>query len=155
MKIYITSQHEQTLSLWRRTLPNDPEIEFALNSDGAIQADVLVMSGVWAFDRYGGKPDHTAAQVRENVRGDGLPDWIIVPPFRPTIERDGIIEIRADFKNVSPSYYAIFESLKTARHSFGDSCTVILDLLMLGMDDWNDTSTPTSVGRAIQDFRES
>ncbi|MFE7526647.1 hypothetical protein ACFU7Y_13070 [Kitasatospora sp. NPDC057542] len=152
MKIYVTSRQQSTLELWSRLLPVSIDIEFVNKADRSVQADALVMSGVWAFDRYGGSPKREAAQVLSNTRGDGLPEWIIVPPFRPVVQRGSKFVIRDDFEHVSPAYYAVLESLRMARSSFGDSASVALDLPMLGMDDPCDESTPASAARAIEEF---
>ncbi|MFE2374173.1 hypothetical protein [Streptomyces sp. NPDC059398] len=152
MKIYVTSLQQPTLDLWSRLLPATTAIEFANQSSRSLRADVLVMSGVWAFDRYGGRPNREAAQALPNSKGDGLPEWIVVPPFRPIVERDGEFSIREDFEQISPAYYAVLQSLRAVRDEFGDSASVVLDLPMLGMDDPHDESTPASVARAIEVF---
>lgn len=152
MKIYVSSLRQSTLDLWSRLLPPSKTIEFANRSSRSLGAGVLVMSGVWAFDRYGGSPDREAAQVLPNSRDDGMPEWIVVPPFRPVVERDGGVSIRDDFKQVSLAYYAVLQSLRVVRDEFGESVTVALDLPLLGMDDPGDESTPVSVARAIEAF---
>ncbi|MDQ2587991.1 hypothetical protein [Saccharothrix yanglingensis] len=152
MKICVTSSRQSTLDLWSRLLPASTAIRFVNGSSRSVRADVLVMSGVWAFDRYGGRPDREAAQILPNTRGDGLPEWIVVPPFRPVVERDGEFVTREDFAEVSPAYYAVLRSLQAVGEEFGDSVTVVLDLSLLGMDEPNDESTPASVARAIEEF---
>lgn len=152
MKIYVTSRQQSTLDLWSRLLPASTLIEFVNEGDRMVQADALAMSGVWAFDRYGGSPNRESAQILSNARGDGLPEWIVVPPFRPVVERDGSFVIRDDWEEVSPAYYAVLESLRAVKNEFGDSSSVALDLPMLGMDDPCDESTPVSVARAIEAF---
>ncbi|MFF1561720.1 hypothetical protein [Streptomyces sp. NPDC058279] len=152
MKIYVTSLQQSTLDLWSRLLPTSLGIEFVNERIRTVQADALVMSGVWAFDRYGGRPDREVAQVLSNSKDDGLPEWIIVPPFRPVVEWEGQISIRDDFRHVSPAYHAVLESLRAVRNEFGDSAIVVLDLPLLGMDDPRDEATPTSVAQAIEVF---
>ncbi|WP_427920754.1 hypothetical protein [Streptomyces sp. cg40] len=148
----MTSLQQSTLNLWSRLLPESTAIEFANRSSRSVQTDVLAMSGVWAFDRYGGKPNREAAQILPNSRGDGLPEWIVVPPFRPIVERGGEFSIREDFEQISPAYHAVLQSLRAVRTEFGDSASVALDLPMLGMDDPHDESTPASVAQAIEIF---
>ncbi|MCQ0022700.1 hypothetical protein M4914_06855 [Streptomyces somaliensis DSM 40738] len=152
MKIYVTSLQQSTLDLWSRLLPESTAIELVNQNSRSVRADVLVMSGVWAFDRYGGRPNRETAQILSNSNGDGLPDWIAVPPFRPIVEQDGGFSVREDFRQVSPAYYAVLQSLRAVRNEFGDSVSVILDLTMLGMDDPRDESTPASVARAVEVF---
>lgn len=153
MKIYVTSRQQATLDLWSRLLPASLGIEFVNDSDRKVQADAIVMSGIWAFDRYGGSPNREVAQVLSNMRDDGLPQWIVIPPFRPVIKRSsGEFDIRDDFVDVSPAYFGILESLRVARCEFGDGCIIELNLPLLGMDDPHDSSTPSSVSDAIQAF---
>jgi hypothetical protein len=152
MKIYVTSRQQSTLDLWASLLPASKEVEFVNGDDRKVHADALVMSGVWAFDRYGGRPSRESAQILSNTRGDGLPEWIVIPPFRPVIERDGSFVVREDFEEVSPAYFAVLESLRAFKNEFGDCSSVALDLAMLGMDDPGDESTPASVARAIEAF---
>ncbi|MCG8924056.1 hypothetical protein [Lentzea sp. CC55] len=153
MKIYVTSRQSSTLDLWARLLRSDSaEIEFVDESRRTVQADVIVMSGVWAFDRYGGRPDREKAQILPNLRGDGLPSWIVVPPFRPVVESNGEIIVREDFEQVSPAYHAVLQSLRAIRDKFGCSAELVLSLPLLGMDDPQDESTPASVMQAVQAF---
>lgn len=152
MKIYVTSHQQVTLDLWARLLPQAAAIEYVNGNIDPAQVDALTISGIWAFDRYGGKPNRQVAQIIPNNNGDGLPEWIIIPPFRPITERSGEISVRDDFKHVSPTYHAVLESLLAARERFGDSASVALDLPMLGMDNPHDESTAASAARAIENF---
>ncbi|WP_327074588.1 hypothetical protein OG196_33320 [Kitasatospora purpeofusca] len=152
MKIYVTSRQQATLDLWSLFLPVSIAIEFVNEVERVVRADVLAMSGIWAFDRYGGSPNREVAQVLSNERGDGLSDWIVVPPFRPIVECDGEISIREDFKDVSPAYHAVLGILRAVRSEFGNSASITFDLPMLGMDDSRDESTPASVARAMEEF---
>ncbi|WP_155989064.1 hypothetical protein [Nocardiopsis sp. CNT312] len=138
--------------MWSRLLSKMPSVEFIDGSTGSIHADVFVMSGVWAFDRYGGSPKREEAQILPNARDDGLPDWIIVPPFLPVVEVNGEVQAGEEFKGVSPAYHAVINSLRAVRREFGVSVGVELHLPLLGMDDPSDESTPASVTRAIDDF---
>ena len=63
--------------------------------------------------------------------------------------RDGEARIREDYENVSPTYFAFLESLRTANREIGDSCRIAFDLPLLGMDQALDESTPRSAARAI------
>lgn len=154
MKLYITSRSRPTLDLWSSTLPRprDVELEFVDENEWSVQTDALVMSGVWAFDRYGGRPEREVAQLLLNTREDGLPQWIVVPPFLPVVERNGKFVVREDFASISPAYHAILESLRCIRREFGDAVSVELNLPLLGMDDSDDRSTAESAGRAISQF---
>lgn len=155
MKIYVTSHQQATLDLWAGLLPEAAPIEYVNGNIDPAQVDALTISGVWAFDRYGGKPNREAAQIVYNNCGDGLPGWIIIPPFRPITERSGEISVREDFEHVSPTYHAVFASLLAAREKFGDCASVALDLPMLGMDNPHDESTAVSAARAIENFLDT
>jgi hypothetical protein len=150
VKLYVTSQSQETLDLWSRILPAAGAIEFVRTTDHRVEADAVVMSGAWAFDRYGGRPNREHAQVLQNNKGDGLPERVIVPPFRPVVERDGEFKIREDYEDVSPTYFAFLESLRAASRELGESCRIAFDLPMLGMDRPMDESTPRSAARAIE-----
>ncbi|WP_255953524.1 hypothetical protein [Streptomyces odontomachi] len=152
MKIYVTSHQQATLDLWAGLLPEAAAIEYVSGNIDPAQVDALAISGIWAFDRYGGKPSREAAQIVSNKNGDGLPGWIIIPPFRPVTEQSGEISIRKDFKHISPTYHAVLESLRAARERFGESASVALDLPMLGMDNPRDEATAVSASRAIETF---
>jgi hypothetical protein len=128
------------------------QVKVVASEGEAADADVAIMSGMWAFDRYGGRPNQETAQIRQNTSGDGFPDWIVIPPFRPMVVRDGKAEVREDFKPVSPAYFAVMESLRLTGEELGDSPSILLLLPLMGMDDPSDESTPISVAQAIDDF---
>lgn len=150
MKLYVTSQNQDTLDLWSRTLPATEAIEFVRTPDCRVEVDAVVMSGIWAFDRYGGRPNRERAQVLQNNSDDGLPGKVIVPPFRPVVDRDGELKVREDYESISPAYFAFLEALRAASRELGDSCRIAFDLPMLGMDRPMDESTPRSAARAIE-----
>ena len=155
MKIYVASRNQETLDLWARLLPPSQCIEFVNYVERALRADAIIISGEWAFDRYGGSPDREVARIRPNMRNDGLPDWIVIPPYRPLAEvGDGTFKVRDDFRDVSPAYFGILQALRAIHANFGDVCSVILDLPLLGMDDSRDESTPRSAASAIGEFSE-
>lgn len=150
MKLIVTSQNQEILDLWRENLAEVGPVEFGTTPAQWRDVDAVVISGMWAFDRYGGRPSRENAQVLQNDRGDGLPRRVIVPPFLPVVIRDGEARIREDYENVSPAYFAFLESLRTANREFGESSRIVFDLPLLGMDKALDESTPRSAARAIK-----
>jgi len=150
VKLIVTSQNQETLDLWREVMVEVGPVEFGANPVGVAGLDAVVISGKWAFDRYGGRPNREHAQVLNNERGDGLPRRIIVPPFLPVVIRDGEVRIREDYENISPTYFAFLESLLAASSEFDESCRVAFDLPLLGMDQPSDEITPRSAARAIR-----
>lgn len=151
MKICATTQNRRTAELWAELLR--PRSTLAVMESRAVDvaADVVVMAGAWAFERYGGRPTHDHAQIVPNERGDGFPLWVAIPPYRPFVRSGGEIKVREDFASVSPAYFAIFNSIRAIRREFGDEVEVVLDLPLLGMDDPDDEVTPISVADAIEE----
>jgi hypothetical protein len=150
VKLYVISRNQQTIDLWRAILSEVGSIQFSSDPPAWADIDAIVMSGKWAFDRYGGRPSRESAQVLQNDRDDGLPRQVIVPPFRPVVIREGEARIREDYENVSPTYFAFLESLLAASREFDQSCRIAFYLPMLGMDQPSDESTPRSAARAIK-----
>lgn len=109
------------------------------------------MAGAWAFEWYGGRPTRDHAQVVANETGDGLPLWVVIPPYRPFVRLGGEIKVREDFASVSPAYFAIVESLRAIKREFGNEVVVVLCLPLLGMDDPDDGITPISVAQAVEE----
>jgi len=150
VKLDVISRNQETIELWSAIFSEVGPIQFSSAPPVWLDIDAVVMSGKWAFDRYGGKPNRESAQVLQNDRGDGLPRRVIVPPYRPVVIRDGEARIREDYENVSPTYFAFLESLLAASREFGEPSRIAFYLPMLGMDQPSDESTPRSAARAIK-----
>jgi hypothetical protein len=155
MHILITSKRAETIRTWRETFPPCNEIDFIESYPRSLQADAICMSGIYALERYGGSPRNDVAQILDNLRNDGLPPLVIVPPSRP-LQRTvaGTLEVVPEFSTESPAYYATsraFEAIErwNSRNSSPQIEKVIFDLPLLGMDDPADGSTPRSVLRAM------
>ncbi|WP_146022163.1 hypothetical protein [Streptomyces sp. CB02959] len=160
MNIIITSDNESTLALWRARLSPFPQVQFTKERSADIEADAVAISGIYAFERYGGRPNSAIAQVITNTTGDGLPGLIIIPPSLPMVlGREKKPVVHPDYKQTSPAYYAISHTLQAidALNSQGGRTvtTVIFSLPLLGMNSPHDESTPTSVGRAIEEYGHS
>ncbi|MFG3207421.1 hypothetical protein [Streptomyces sp. NPDC048192] len=115
------------------------------------------MSSIYALERYGGSPRHDVAQILDNLRNDGIPPLIVVPPSLP-LQRTpaGTLEVISEFRNESPAYYGISRAFQAVnrwneRLSARRINTLVFDLPLLGMDDPDDRSTPESVRKAIAD----
>lgn len=152
MRIYFASRNSDTLALWARVIGRLKDVDYIDCADVTAHMDSVVMSGVWAFDRYGGRPDRTRAQIVINERDGNLPGIVIIPPFRPLSEQQGVSSVREDFKSVSPAYYAASKALEAAQEELGSDVVVVFHLPLLGMDDPLDESTPHSVSRAVEAF---
>ncbi|MFB8382198.1 hypothetical protein [Streptomyces rubiginosohelvolus] len=157
MKFLITTLREPTLAVWQSVLPEDDHVEYRLASARAVDADALCIAGIYAFERYGGAPRNDVAQILDNLRNDGLPSLIIVPPSLPMVrEADGTVTVHPDFEEVSPAYHAMARTgeaiLRWNERDSGKSIhTVVVDLPLLGMDAPDDRKTPCSARRAIHD----
>ncbi|MGW8556876.1 hypothetical protein [Streptomyces tubercidicus] len=156
MNIIIASDNDSTLTLWRTHLSSIADISFTKDRPAQIEADAVVISGIYAFERYGGRPNTTAAQTITNMTGDGLPGVVIIPPSLPVIlnsEKRPVVH--PDYTEISPACYAISHTLKVidALNAEGEQAIrrVILPLPLLGMNSPRDASTPSSVRRAIEE----
>lgn len=49
------------------------DVEVIESSATLVEADIIVMAGIWAFERYGGRPSHNQAQILPNERGMDFP----------------------------------------------------------------------------------
>ncbi|MGW7572961.1 hypothetical protein [Streptomyces sp. NPDC054765] len=157
LNIIITSDNDSTLALWEAHLSPLPEVSFTKERAAYIEADAVVISGVYAFERYGGRPNTTAAQIVTNVTGDGLPGVVIIPPSVPVIlDSEKRPVVHPDYTEVSPAYYAISHTLKVidALNAEGEQVVrrVVFSLSLLGMNNPRDASTPSSVRRAIEEY---
>ncbi|MEU5640174.1 hypothetical protein [Streptomyces milbemycinicus] len=151
MKIYIATTSPRTSGSWMNVFRTRDDVEVIESSATSVEADIIVMAGVWAFERYGGRPSRDQAQILPNERGDGFPLWVVIPPHLPVTRKVDEITVREDFAAVSPAYFAIVRSLEAIRREFGNEVVVLLALPLLGMDDPHDEATPVSVARAIDE----
>jgi hypothetical protein len=158
MKIIITSRNAETIETWQRVIPVDPAVSFetALRAEGTV--DAVLMAGVFAHQRYGGRPGAREAQIIDNRREDGWPPLVIVPPTRPIVtDGEGGTRIDPEFQGIKPTYYAashVFAAVArwNARHTHAIA-TVEVNLPLLDMDTPSDKSSPRSFAEALLDHR--
>jgi hypothetical protein len=156
MKITIASDQEAVVAVWRQELASVPGVSFSADPQTAFPADAVVLSGIFAFDRYGGRPRNDAAQILVNRHDDGFPGLVVVPPSLPAVfDEAGRPVIREDFADVSPAYHAVSHTMSALREwNRRDERhveTVVFHLPMMGMNDPADHRTPASVRRALRD----
>ncbi|MEU5613369.1 hypothetical protein AB0H03_32445 [Streptomyces sparsogenes] len=151
MKIYMAANDSQTVESWTNVFRARDGVDVVEARAASVEADIVVMAGVWAFERYDGRPTRDEAQILPNETGDGMPSWVVIPPYRPFVRKGSEIAVREDFAEVSPAYFAIVQSLRVIRREFGNDVVVLLNLPLLGMDDPHDEQTPLSVATAIDE----
>ncbi len=157
MKIYIASRDRGTLSLWESVIGTHGTLQYTTAVPPGLDVDAVVMSGMFAFDRYGGRPNRHEAQIIGNSRDDGFPRYVVIPPYRP-LEKgaDGTYRVPPRFAEITPSYYAVSCTLRDvelwnemSRGTPEEIKSMVLDLALLEMDNPHDESTPKSVAKAI------
>ncbi|WP_062217307.1 hypothetical protein [Streptomyces sp. NBRC 109706] len=112
MQIVITSRKAATLDTWRRARVAGPEVTFHLGWRSAMPVDAMVVAGVHAFPRLGGRPRWDRAQIIENTHYDAWPKFLVVPPTRPMVlGEDGVARIHPDFRRITPASYAASEAI--------------------------------------------
>jgi hypothetical protein len=158
MEFVVVTENLETLAVWQEELGGIDQVDFRVGTPTGFAADAAVMSGIYAFGRYGGRPRTDAAQIRENVRGDGFPGLVVIPPSRPAMfDEEGRPVVRPEFRDTSPAYFAMSHVLRSVdawdRDHDRRLHSVLLPLPLLGMDDPGDRSTPRSVRRALADHR--
>lgn len=157
MEFIITSDSEQTLDAWRRSLGSGLSVELWQSHPRDVPADAVAVSGMFAFERYGGRPKAGESSILRNNRNDGYPGLVVVPASRPaTIGPDGRLVVRPEYAEVSPAYFGISRAMAALRewNDAGQEPRVeilLMPLALLGMDDPKDTATPGSVGRALRE----
>jgi hypothetical protein len=157
MDFIITSDSEQVLDTWRRGLGPGLSVELWQSHPRDVPADAVAVSGVFAFERYGGRPAAGEARILRNHRDDGYPALVVVPASRPAaIGPDGRPVVRPEYAGISPAYFGMSRALAALRewNRAGQEPRVdilLMPLALLGMDDPEDTGTPASVGRALRE----
>lgn len=147
--------NQETLDAWQLLIPPGSTIEYRRGNPRSVSCDAVCMSGIYAFERYGGRPQSDRGQILDNLRNDGLPPLIVVPPSRP-LQRaaDGGMEVVPQFRSTSPAKYSMTHAVEAVKrwneraHSVRIE-TLDVDLPLLGMDDPSDASTSRSVRDAL------
>lgn len=96
MKIYLATQNPRTAESWTNVFRARDDVEVVESKATSVEADIIVMAGAWAFERYGGRPTRDQAQILPNETGDGLPLWVVIPPHRPFVRKGNEITVRSD-----------------------------------------------------------
>ncbi|MFF0500654.1 hypothetical protein ACFYU5_29945 [Nocardia aobensis] len=117
MKFVIFAPHENALTEVRAALHNSDNVEFRVETmpEATRDCDALILPGVFAHDRYGGRADTERAQVLVNKSGDVAPTLIVATPSyapyfkgsRPVPKESKLIDIIAkciDAIENSPEY---------------------------------------------------
>lgn len=116
------------------------------------------MSEMFALERYGGSSRRDVAQIFDNLRNDGMPPLVVVPPSQPVQRTSaGTYEAVPEMCAESPAYYGFSRTFQAIsrwneRKFSRKIASLILDLPLLGLNDPNDLSTPKSVREAMIDY---
>ncbi|WP_328873146.1 hypothetical protein OHT76_25275 [Streptomyces sp. NBC_00287] len=159
MRLVITSQKTDTLDRWQRVFEGCAEVTCRCGLRAEIPVDAVLMAGVFAHERYGGRPSFSEAEILENRRGDGWPDLVIVPPTRPMArDSDGNCKVHADYAEMQPAYFAASRSFRAivewnSTHDVPISA-VELNLGLMNMDNPVDDSSARSFRDAFEEYRE-
>ncbi|MGC0330213.1 hypothetical protein RKD23_003203 [Streptomyces sp. SAI-170] len=159
MRLVITSQKADTLARWQRVFEGcaDAVCRRGLRSDTPV--DAVLMAGLFAHGRYGGRPNFSTAEILENRRGDGWPGLVVVPPTRPmTKDSEGNWTVHADYADIPPAYFAASRSFQAvaewnSRHETQIS-SVELNLGLMNMDNPADDSSASAFRRAFEEYRD-
>ncbi|MFE6336250.1 hypothetical protein ACFVOK_24045 [Streptomyces sp. NPDC057798] len=159
MHIVITSQKTSTLDRWQRVFEGCADVTCRRGLRAESPVDAVLMAGLFAHERYGGRPSFSEAEVLENRRGDGWPDLVIVPPTRPmTKDSEGNWKVHADYADIQPAYFAASRSFQAivdwnSTHEVSISA-VELNLGLMNMDNPVDDSSARAFRSAFEEYRE-
>ncbi|MEU0387509.1 SMI1/KNR4 family protein [Streptomyces chartreusis] len=160
MRLVITSQKTDTLDRWQRVFEGCGDVVCQRGLRAETPVDAVLMSGLFALERYGGRPGVQEAQILENRRGDGWHSLIIVPPGRPmTRDAQGHWKVQAAYAHIQPAYFAASRSFRAieewnARHVGPQISVVEINLPLMDMDNPVDDSSPQSFKKAFKEYRE-
>ncbi|MET9223416.1 hypothetical protein ABZX65_32300 [Streptomyces sp. NPDC003300] len=161
MDIIIVSDNARLLEVWRRHLGDGLPVELWEAEARDVGADAVMVAGVFAHGRYGGRPTPGRAQILRNVRGDGYPGLVVVPATRPAmLDGEGRPVVRPEYADVSPAYFGVSRALEAVREWNAGGEVPRVDVLLfplglLGMESVEDTATPEAVGRAVREGWEA
>jgi len=154
MQLVITSQNTGTLETWRGVFSEFPGVTFQAALRAETPVDAVLMAGIFAFERYGGRPEFDRAQILENHRGDGWPELVIVPPSRPTVRNgEGEWSVRPEYAEIKPAYYAASHTFQAVTEWNEDHekpvAAIEINLPLLDMDNPSDESSAQSFRTAL------
>ncbi|GAB2913764.1 hypothetical protein [Streptomyces mayteni] len=158
MQIIITSRNAETVQTWQRVLEGDPDVHLQVGNRAQVPVDAVVMAGIFAHERYGGRPSYETAEILVNKRGDGQPLLVIVPPSRPMrFDEHHTPQVHPDYATVQPAYHAathVFDAIHRWNETHQEAISAIeVSLPLLGLDDPGDESSPRSFDRALREHR--
>lgn len=156
MRLVVTSQKPQTLNRWQRVFANCVRVSCEQGLRSTEPVDAVLMSAIFALERYGGRPGTPYAQILENQRGDGWHGLIVVPPGRPlTTDSEGNQRVRKGYEDTPPAYFAASRSFqaieewnKAARRKIA---VLEVNLPLMNMDNPVDDSSAMYFRAALKD----
>ncbi|MDG9708227.1 hypothetical protein [Streptomyces sp. DH10] len=161
MRLVITSQKTDTLDRWQRVFEGCGDVICQPGLRAETPVDAVLMAGIFALERYGGRPGVNHAQILENRRGDGWHSLIIVPPGRPmTRDAEGGWKVQAEYAHIQPAYFAASRSFRAIEewnaHHFERQISVVeINLPLMDMDNPVDDSSPQSFKKAFKEHCEA
>ncbi|MET8774313.1 hypothetical protein ABZV58_04715 [Nocardia sp. NPDC004654] len=149
----IAAPSEVVISPWREVLEGVPGIEFRIAKMPAAAdgCDAAIVPSYLALDRYGGRP-RSDAQIRENHRVDGLPDFIVVTPSYGPVVGD------VDSHALADPIYEIFVSCLRSIEDFNRTeidrsiVHLLVHVVALGFEAVDDVVVATAFRRAWREF---
>ncbi|MXM62308.1 hypothetical protein GR925_02290 [Streptomyces sp. HUCO-GS316] len=158
MYLVITSQKNETLDRWQRVFEGCTDVACQKGLRAETPVDAVLMAGLFALERYGGRPSFAEAQILENRRGDGWHDLVIVPPTRPmTKDSEGNWKVRAEYEAIQPAYFAAsrsFQAIVQWNNSHEVPISAVeINLPLMNMDNPVDDSSPRAFREAFEEYR--
>ncbi|MDQ1017028.1 hypothetical protein [Streptomyces afghaniensis] len=160
VRLVITSQKTDTLDRWQRVFDGCQDVICQQGLRARTPVDAVLMAGIFALERYGGRAGAQEAQILENRRGDGWHGLIVVPPGRPmTRDAQGEWRVQAGYAHIQPAYFAASRSFRAieewnAHHVEQPISAVEINLPLMNMDNPVDDSSPLSFREAFEEYRE-
>jgi hypothetical protein len=159
VNLVITAQRTETLGTWQPVFEDCADVVCQRGLRAGSPVDAVLMAGLFALERYGGRPSFEHAQILENRRGDGWHALIVVPPTRPmTKDARGDWKVRADYEGIHPVYFAASRSFQAIAewnetHEVPISA-VEVNLPLMNMDRPVDDSSARAFKAAYEEYRE-
>ncbi|MBC2908240.1 hypothetical protein [Streptomyces cupreus] len=159
MRLVITSQKTDTLDRWQRAFEGCAEVTCRRGPRAETPVDAVLMAGLFAHERYGGRPSFSEAEILQNRRGDGCPDLVIVPPTRPMAkDSDGNWKVHTDYADIHPARFAAsrcFQAIVEWNSTQEVPISAVeLNLGLMNMDNPVDDSSARAFRDAFEEHRE-
>ncbi|CAL9525144.1 hypothetical protein [Streptomyces sp. enrichment culture] len=159
MHLVITSQKPGTLDRWQRVFEGCADVSCQRGLRSETPVDAVLMAGLFAHGRYGGRPRFSEAEIRDNLRGDGWPALVVVPPTRPMAkDSQGNMAVHPDYADIQPAYFAATRCFQ-AIAEWNDThevpiSSVEINLGLMNMDSPVDDSSARAFREAFGEYRE-